>query len=97
LFSLRQSLRALAEIDLLFKDIAFVPVFLIQTPQLTKTWKHYDQKVDLCQFLGFYHKYCGRFFTANVQVPYSQCSLRENLKFLQNFRSKITHLKINFD
>jgi hypothetical protein len=29
-------------------------------------------------------------------VPHSQCSLRENPKFLQNFRSKNKTLKANF-
>jgi hypothetical protein len=30
-------------------------------------------------------------------VPNSQCSLRENPKFFQNFRAKITHSEKNFD
>jgi hypothetical protein len=33
---------------------------------------------------------------SNLQVPHSQCSLRENPKFLQNFRSKNNTLKANF-
>jgi hypothetical protein len=33
---------------------------------------------------------------SNLQVPHSQCSLRENSKFLQNFRSKNNTLKETF-
>jgi hypothetical protein len=41
----------------------------------------------------------SRFFiySGKVQVSHSQCSLRENPKFLQNFKPKITHMKDIFD
>ncbi len=40
--------------------------------------------------------FCLRGWTKALLVPHSQCSLKENPKFLQNFRSKNNTLKENF-